>query len=460
MPSPRQSLPAVSSFVLIVIAWACPALAAPAERDARVRYAELVRAGQPDAGDNAFDLIPPAAARLKELAAEHLKAIRPDADPADLPLTLGDDGEPVGDQETTKAVLRALERTELPSLMAAIASAPRAELPITEDLLIYGTGDFKAVRQLARYHAGRMTVLAEDGDWEGVARVYGQGLTLARQCAMQPDTISVLVSAAVAALVDSRALQVVRANRPDARALAALAEVAATPADPDSARLLQGEHLMALDALEAVAGYGPAALGRRAALGDPERPAGLTLKPESAKPMPDVALPGFPRRADHVALIDEYYARMTRHLRQPMAQRSDEEAAELAALQNRSFILRLSTMPKVYMAVESGLARRAGARTLLALERARLLRGGYPESLAALVPEFLPVLPADPFTGKPLCYRPPSAGPFEGERPFVLYSAGPDGVDDGGRIDFANPANVFRRGADGRPTPGDLLLEP
>lgn len=53
-------------------------------------------------------------------------------------------------------------------------------------------------------------------------------------------------------------------------------------------------------------------------------------------------------------------------------------------------------------------------------------QGAYPPSLAALKLADIPAeKQQDPFTGKPLCYRPAGDG-------FVLYSVGPDGVDDGG----------------------------
>lgn len=52
--------------------------------------------------------------------------------------------------------------------------------------------------------------------------------------------------------------------------------------------------------------------------------------------------------------------------------------------------------------------------------------GQPPETLAELVPQWLPSLPADPFTGRPFVYR------REGTN-WVLYSLGPDRVDDGGQ---------------------------
>ena len=63
--------------------------------------------------------------------------------------------------------------------------------------------------------------------------------------------------------------------------------------------------------------------------------------------------------------------------------------------------------------------------TELAIDEYRLERGHLPESLAELVPRYLPSIPLDPFSGQPLVYRQRSDG-------YLLYSVGANGVDDGG----------------------------
>ncbi len=71
----------------------------------------------------------------------------------------------------------------------------------------------------------------------------------------------------------------------------------------------------------------------------------------------------------------------------------------------------------------------------VALQRQKLATGSYPDRLADLRPEFTQGLgePTDPFTGKPLVYRTTQRdGRATG---FILYSAGPNMTDDGGRND-------------------------
>ena len=55
-----------------------------------------------------------------------------------------------------------------------------------------------------------------------------------------------------------------------------------------------------------------------------------------------------------------------------------------------------------------------------------LEHGTYPANLADLMPNYLDAMPLDPFGGKPLHYRRTSQG-------FLLYSVGPDGIDDDGK---------------------------
>jgi hypothetical protein len=64
--------------------------------------------------------------------------------------------------------------------------------------------------------------------------------------------------------------------------------------------------------------------------------------------------------------------------------------------------------------------------TELALRCYQASKGRPPARLDDLVPDYLAKVPQDPFSRRPLIYRPQGAT-------WLLYSVGPDGVDDGGR---------------------------
>ena len=72
-------------------------------------------------------------------------------------------------------------------------------------------------------------------------------------------------------------------------------------------------------------------------------------------------------------------------------------------------------------------ARARGAVTALAIERWRLAHDGQlPDSLERLVPSIMPQVPVDPFDDRPLRYKKLPNG-------YIVYSVGPDFVDDGGK---------------------------
>jgi hypothetical protein len=65
-----------------------------------------------------------------------------------------------------------------------------------------------------------------------------------------------------------------------------------------------------------------------------------------------------------------------------------------------------------------------GTLAVVALERYCLERGGYPDTLEQLVPDFLPAVPLDVFVQQPLAYARLGTS-------YLLYSVGPNMVDDG-----------------------------
>ncbi|HOD82558.1 MAG: hypothetical protein BWX88_00929 [Planctomycetes bacterium ADurb.Bin126] len=67
------------------------------------------------------------------------------------------------------------------------------------------------------------------------------------------------------------------------------------------------------------------------------------------------------------------------------------------------------------------------ARLALALAAWRAEKGGYPETLSQLAPDYLKEVPIDLFTGRPLAYRREGDG-------YLLYSVGMNRRDDGGVV--------------------------
>lgn len=72
-------------------------------------------------------------------------------------------------------------------------------------------------------------------------------------------------------------------------------------------------------------------------------------------------------------------------------------------------------------------------RTDIALQRFHLRHGRFPDSLSALVPDFLPSIPIDSIDGQPIRYR------LDDHQRPILWSVGDNRVDDGGDALNTNP---------------------
>ena len=86
----------------------------------------------------------------------------------------------------------------------------------------------------------------------------------------------------------------------------------------------------------------------------------------------------------------------------------------------------LPALAQVHAKADRSLTTARLAMAVAALERHRLANGGYPKTLADLVPRFLPAVPIDPMDGQPLRYR------LNADGSFTLYGVGPNHADDNG----------------------------
>ena len=80
----------------------------------------------------------------------------------------------------------------------------------------------------------------------------------------------------------------------------------------------------------------------------------------------------------------------------------------------------------------------------LALRCYQSKEGRAPVRLDELVPNYLSKVPQDPFSGRPLIYRPQGTD-------WLVYSVGEDGLDDGGKR--------VSRSVSGTVTRGDLFYD-
>jgi hypothetical protein len=89
-------------------------------------------------------------------------------------------------------------------------------------------------------------------------------------------------------------------------------------------------------------------------------------------------------------------------------------------------------LDRLVVIFQSAQARGRCAVAAIAAERFRLRYGRWPDSLAALVPEFLPAVATDPFDGQALRYKKLADG-------SVIYSIGPGPMEVSGKVVDAKP---------------------
>jgi len=87
--------------------------------------------------------------------------------------------------------------------------------------------------------------------------------------------------------------------------------------------------------------------------------------------------------------------------------------------------LLLPALGRFLVEAKKDVARRDVAKCGIAAEMYRLDHGAYPKSLEALAPKYLATLPNDTFSGQPLNFKSLPDG-------VLIYSVGPNGIDDGG----------------------------
>lgn len=427
------------------------------------RYRALMTEGQPPTGDNFAELADQLAAITAEVDE---KAGLPRAGPG-APTAYVDydafqpefraSAEHTQDAEraAARAALTMLEQRGAFDLIARLANAPRyqRELPLGA-LVALPMPNFRGVRAAARIARARVAVAAETGAPQDIPARVRELIAIGAATAREPTLIAALTGVAIqnsglAMFQNRRAL----ASFSDAD-LAALADILASARVPDPVYALRGEELLALDTVADVYTHGLNALTRLQG-GPPAAAMNLGV-------LDRARMPGLEAET---ANATAYYAGLRDLAARPATQRTApprEDWDRLSTSVKDSLILGL-LIPAVtssQVSMDQHAADMAGARVAVAIERCRRARGAEPETLAALVPEFLDKVPTDPYTGGELGYRPPSKGPYADGRTYLLYAAGADGVDNGGAINAENRF-LHRDPKTRQPIPGtDLLLAP
>jgi len=326
------------------------------------------------------------------------------------------------------------------SALDELASRRRAVRPINiapnQPMISVLLPELGKARNFARMNGARMLLAAKSGDMQEYVSAYESNLALARILHSQPFLIDGLVAVAIEALAYSR-LRPLLATHPDPTWLDAIQ--GAMDRQLSSRRLeqmLESERLVALDTVAytfsdpANVRFGQFSKNLRGITGF-----GVGGTPDPTK---RVGTYESNKRA-----FNRYFDDAVTAAAKPRWQRSATAAFEVES----PYVLVNTMLPafdKAMSSYDQNQLDRDGTMIMIALEKFRHATGEYPEALAELEPEFLKVVPKDPWSaaGGVYGYHRVGAATDPQQRGYILYSAAADGKDNGGNTP-AGTANKY-----------------
>jgi hypothetical protein len=321
-----------------------------------------------------------------------------------------------------------LERTKVLERLASLVEERRFVRPAQGgDLGDWKLDEIPAARIVSKVMGAKIRKAGPAKDDKAIVDALRIELLLSRALGHQASPIDRLVATGVADLALGDIVRLWKDEQLTAGAARKCLEVIDRDLDiPPLTLHVAGARLQTLDAIQGV-------------YGDDQRP---RLKPlehfiEGVREEPPeglgLILSEFCSRDEAVRASDQFYDGLAAICTKPRVDRREDQAKLedfLHSLDAHNPVCGF-TFPsptKMFNIDDELRAEIAGVRAVLALELYKEAHGAYPESLAAVVPEFLSEVPVDPYTGEPVIYR------RDAKQRFVVYCVGADCRDDGGKI--------------------------
>lgn len=282
-----------------------------------------------------------------------------------------------------------------------------------------GVGEYSTARRICQVNEARLTLAGEAGDRAEFMRALGANLTVIRATYRDPLVISRLVGAACEALTLRAVRRAVIDGVPPDWVPELQAKLASLETDdPGPCLAIEGERAFCLE--ETAAEFSDVAIVKA---GGPA----ATPAPMPGVPWPPPPTGKYGTYRGNVAALNEYFDALRDELRRPPWVRP--ESMGIA----KSDYARVNTIARSLgyscRVMDFGLLQREGLRVMLALERYRADHADYPDSLARLVPNYLPAMPRDPLIACPLGYQRQNPLLDDRCRSYILYSFGADRTD-------------------------------
>jgi hypothetical protein len=304
----------------------------------------------------------------------------------------------------------------------------RGRFPLQWDDSIYLTKlnspDARTASNLLRYEA---TLAAQDGDADRALALVRGMLEAARSVGDEPLLLSALVRFAGDVQAVQALERALAQGEPSIRELEAVqALLEKELAEPLLLQAVRGER----------AGMHKLLLSMRHGTTDLSELEWIGTGPRPRKNFVDYFGPSLARYAHaHVLeLMNQYVeaAKLSPEKQPPVLNNLDQKVRKAKAEYDIVTALIMPAMNKVSSTSCRSMGNLRCAAVALALERYRRDYRRWPETLDALVPKYLVAVPKDPQDGKPLRFTRRPDG-------VIVYWIGPDGTDDGGKLNRGNP---------------------
>lgn len=437
---PRNIVLAALLTIVLAIGWIClnvwlVYIDAPEPTDQhRAQMTEICAAAQPE-GDNGW---PRLAAVLEQLDAA--------AEVVRRPLRLSGDWDRV-DEDGRAAMEAALDERGLLDELTEALAMPRFVRPWVSEGLLFNEllPLLKPTRELSEIFTRRMREAAERGDWAETLDLMRLTIRLGDATSRQPTGLHAKIGASVQRKALQTARDIFNERAVPSEVSVEIAALVASVNDPDVQQQLEIARLETQSVLYWTHGSRGYALPLTT-LFDAEIVSDGIVSMSFVDPANDERTVGRARvarwdlatRQECGALADRWYRAFKAQAKQPFANRWDgwPQPKLMAEIQSPRYAMLayfLSPYEQLVDQADAIIVDRTATHLMATIEQYEQLHGTPPASLADLVPDWIESAPTDPIHGGSFGYKLLTDDP-DG-RSYLLYSFGPDGVDDGGLFD-------------------------
>lgn len=349
------------------------------------------------------------------------------------------------------------ERAGLPAVLDQLAAArrmvPEGDYPLSLDPEAMSVEESSSARRLARITTARLVAAAQRDDHAEMMRSLDHSLAVANAASARKVIFSALVETACLSLtVDALTQALMGHPMPDATLTAIDARLRDIDARSRLVVAFQGERLFTLHQVQrnfSDDGDGDGFLldGREKNLFAPPPTSG------SASVTGRIAGRFRAGRRETTDRLEAEFAARIAVLQVHRSEGSSVPVPPPLPYSNYWAYIEATMVlsPSIISLAYGTEAQVAGLRTLIAIQRYELAHGTPPDSLGALVPDFLPSLLVDPFAAtptEPFRYRRLDT-PDEHGRTYLLYSVGAETGDNQGQQHPTSRLAALRNGPDG-----------